>query len=85
VMAGARPSSLSRDDHWRARCWETGTAGSGRGPLEKDLLTGTSAAAYRYCIDVNRINRVQSIWRSSWERLISAQAAPRCRPGSSIS
>uniref|UniRef100_UPI00210790F6 VOC family protein n=1 Tax=Paractinoplanes polyasparticus TaxID=2856853 RepID=UPI00210790F6 len=25
-----------------------GTAGSGRGPLEKDLLAGTSPAAYRY-------------------------------------
>ena len=25
----------------------TGTAGSGRGPLEKDLITGTSPAAYR--------------------------------------
>jgi hypothetical protein len=27
---------------------KSGTAGSGRGPLEKDLLAGTSPAAYRY-------------------------------------
>jgi hypothetical protein len=46
---GCARASLSRDDHWRARCRETGTAGSGRGPLEKDLLAGTSSAAYRYC------------------------------------
>ena len=36
VMAGARLPRLSRDDRWRARCRGTGTAGSGRGPLEKD-------------------------------------------------
>ena len=28
---------------------KAGTAGSGRGPLEKDLFTGTSPVAYRYC------------------------------------
>src|SRR5205814_5296113 len=27
---------------------KSGTAGSGRGPLEKDLISGTSPAAYRY-------------------------------------
>jgi hypothetical protein len=28
---------------------KSGTAGSGRGPLEKDPIRGTSPAAYRYC------------------------------------
>jgi hypothetical protein len=28
---------LSRDDHWRARCWEIWHGGFGPGPLEKDL------------------------------------------------
>jgi len=43
------------NDRWRARCRETGTAGSGRGPLKKDLLTGTSSAAYRYRTAAPRI------------------------------
>jgi hypothetical protein len=34
---GSPPQSTSRNSHWRARCIERCTAGSGRGPLEKDL------------------------------------------------
>jgi len=36
-----------------------GTAGSGRGPLEKDLLAGTSPAAYRYRVRFDRPHAVQ--------------------------
>ena len=35
--AERRNSSGCPDSHWRARCIERCTAGSGRGPLEKDL------------------------------------------------
>jgi len=32
------PPRHPRSSHWRAGCSETGTSGSGRGPLEKGLL-----------------------------------------------
>jgi predicted metal-binding protein len=55
-----QPAHTLTCSHWRARCSETGTAGSDRGSLEKGLTTGTSPAAYRCCTTDEIAAAVQS-------------------------
>src|SRR4051812_49494678 len=50
---------------------KNGTAGSGRGPLEKDLITGTSPAAYRYYAKTAR-------FKSQIGKVIMSSRLPGC-------
>jgi hypothetical protein len=49
VTGGGQPAGRIVELNMGAPKSETGTAGSGRGPLEKDPQQGTSPAAYRCC------------------------------------